>query len=138
MAEVDLEPRHFALMRAIEANEGRSQNFLVELLRIPASSMVSLVDALEERGLVARRVHPSDRRSRTLHVTGVGRRLLTRATTLAMALEQRICAGLTPEERLTMIERLQLVASNMDVIEGVHPDVGLGHHAPSWTEEPPV
>lgn len=135
MSEVGLEPRQFALMRAIDANEGQSQNFLVDMLRIPASSMVALVDHLEVRGLVERRVHPSDRRARTLHVTGVGRTVLEKATALAMALEQRICAGLTPEQRLELIERLQHVGVNLDVIEGVHPDVALGHEAPNWTEE---
>lgn len=135
MAEVQLEPRQFALMRAIEAHEGQSQNFLVELLRIPASSMVALIDHLEGRGLVERRVHPSDRRARTVHVTRAGRTLLTKATGMAMALEQRICAGLAPDERLSVIERLQHVARNLDVIEGVHPDIALGHDAPNWTEE---
>ncbi len=138
MAEVGLEPRHFALMRAIAANEGQSQNFVVDLLRIPASSMVSLVDHLEDRGLIERRVHPADRRSRTLHVTDVGSTLLEKATTLAMALEQKICAGMSPEQRWELIERLQLVGRNLDVIEGVHPDVALGHEAPSWTEHPGV
>ena len=136
MADVGLEPRHFALMRAIAANEGQSQNFLVDMLRIPASSMVSLVDHLEQRGLVERRVHPADRRARTLHVTGVGNKVLDKATTLAMALEQRICAGLSAEQRMELIERLQFVGRNLDVIEGVHPDVALGHSAPSWTEDP--
>jgi DNA-binding MarR family transcriptional regulator len=134
MAGVELEPRHFALLRAIEANEGQAQNTLVEQLRIPPSSMVSLVDHLEERGLVERRVHPSDRRSRTLHLTADGHALVTEATSRAMALESRLCAGLTAEERLDLIERLQHVGANLDVVEGVHPDVALGHRAPSWTE----
>lgn len=138
MAEVELEPRQFALMRAIAANQGQSQNFLVDMLRIPASSMVALVDHLEERGLVERRIHEADRRARTLHVTAVGQALLLRATGMAMALEQRICAGLTAEERSELIGRLQQVGQNLDVIEGVHPDVALGHDAPNWTEEPGI
>jgi DNA-binding MarR family transcriptional regulator len=134
MAGVELEPRHFALLRAIEASEGQAQNALVERLRIPPSSMVSLVDHLEERGLVERRVHPSDRRSRTLHLTTDGRQLVAEATSRAMALESRLCAGLTDAQRLELVERLQRVARNLDVVDGVHPDVALGHHAPSWTE----
>lgn len=134
MAGVDLEPRHYALLRAVEASEGQAQNALVERLRIPPSSMVSLVDHLEERGLVERRVHPSDRRSRTLHLTAAGRKLVTEATSRAMALESRLCAGLTGMEQLGLIEQLQHVGRNLDVVEGVHPDVALGHHAPSWTE----
>lgn len=138
MASISLEPRHYALMRAIEAAEGQPQSALVEHLRIPASSMVSLVDHLEERGLVERRVHPTDRRSRTLHVTPAGRDLLAEATTKAMALEQKLCQGLSVAQRQEMIGRLQQVGRNLEVIEGVHPDVALGHHAASWTEDAPL
>lgn len=134
MAGVELEPRHFALMRAIEAIEGRPQSALAETLQIPASSMVSLVDHLEERGLVERRVHPADRRSRTLHVTAAGRARLVEATARAMALEGLLCEGLSPEDRLTLIDRLQRVGRNLEVVRGVHPDVAFGHHGPSWTE----
>lgn len=134
MAGVELEPRHFALLRAIEVHEGQAQNALVERLQIPASSMVSLVDHLEERGLVERHVHPSDRRSRTLHLTDPGKKLVAEAGARAFALESKLCAGLTSDERLTLIGWLQHVGRNLEVVEGVHPDVALGHHAPSWTE----
>jgi DNA-binding MarR family transcriptional regulator len=134
MAGVDLEPRHFALMRAIEAAEGQPQSALADILQIPASSMVSLVDHLEERGLLERRVHPADRRSRTLHVTPAGRERLVEATARAMDLEGQLCRGLSEAERLALIGRLQDVGRNLEVVQGVHPDVALGHHAPSWTE----
>lgn len=121
MAEFELEPRHFALMRSILANEGSSQNFLVELLRIPASSMVSVIDHLEERGLVERQVNPLDRRSRNLVLTPLGRRVLGQATEKAMELEMKICAGLTAGERDELIKRLSRVAKNLDIFEGIHP-----------------
>jgi len=49
MAEVELEPRQFALMRAIAACEGQSQNAIGGWLRIPASSMVAVIDHPEAR-----------------------------------------------------------------------------------------
>jgi DNA-binding MarR family transcriptional regulator len=136
MAEVELEPRHFALMRAIATDEGLSQNALVEQLRIPASSMVSVIDHLEVRGLVERRVHPADRRSRTLHVTALGREVLTRAISMAIELETQICAGMSDLERTSLIDRLQLVAKNLDIVEGVHPaNMDHGESAPAWAEQ---
>lgn len=134
MAEVDLEPRQFALMRAIDAYAGQSQNAIGGWLRIPASSMVGVVDHLEARGLVERQPHPSDRRSRTLHITARGREILARATQLAMGLEQTICRGLTPEERQVLLDRLVLVADNLGLIQGLHPDTAGGQGLPHWTD----
>lgn len=130
MAEVELEPRQFALMRAIEASEGQTQNSIGEWLRIPPSSMVAVIDHLETRGLVERHLHPTDRRSRTLHMTDEGRRILERATELAMGLEATICRGLTTEERQRLLEMLMLVTDNLGLVQGLHPGMPKGHGSP--------
>ena len=135
MAEVDLEPRHFALLRAITAYEGRSQNAIGTALRIPASSMVAVIDHLEGRGLVERRPHVSDRRSRTLHLTAAGGAALARATELAMGLEQTICAGLGTDEREDLLGMLGRVADNLGLTQGLHP--GTAGHPPDHDHSPP-
>ncbi|HUC38328.1 MAG TPA: MarR family transcriptional regulator [Acidimicrobiales bacterium] len=134
MSELDLEPRQFALMRAIGAAEGLSQNAVGEWLRIPPSSMVAVIDHLEGRGLVERRPHRSDRRSRTLHLTSSGREVLARATELAMGLEQTICQGFAPGERLELIEMLSRVIDNLGLVQGLHPDTSSGHGSAHWTD----
>ena len=121
MAELGLEPRHFALLRSIVAHEGESQSALAEHLSIPPSSMVAIVDQLEERGLVERRVHVSDRRARTLHLTDAGDDVVQRATELAMELESTVCRGLSDEQRSDVIERLHRIGANVGVTRGVHP-----------------
>jgi DNA-binding MarR family transcriptional regulator len=136
MAEVDLEPRQFALMRAIEASEGHSQNAVAEWLRIPASSMVALIDQLEERGLIERRLHPTDRRSRTLHTTRAGRELLESATELAMGLELTICAGIEEAERSRMLDLLARVADNLGLVQGLHPGATAVHGSQDLTNPP--
>jgi DNA-binding MarR family transcriptional regulator len=121
MAEVDLDPRQFALMRAIQASEGHSQNAVGEWLRIPPSSMVALVDHLEERGLVERRPHPTDRRSRTLHMTSRGRQALERATDLTIEFEKTICRGFDESDRTKLLDLLSAVADNLGLVQGLHP-----------------
>lgn len=134
MHDVDLEPRQFALMRAIEQSEGQSQNAVAERLRIPPSSMVAVIDDLEGRGLVERRAHASDRRTRTLHLTTKGRRVLLRATELAMGFEAVMCEGMTPAERMDLVTRLSGVARNLGLVTGLHPDTSTGHGSPHWTD----
>ena len=121
MADVDLDPRQFALMRAIHASEGHSQNAVGEWLRIPPSSMVALVDHLEERGLVERRPHPTDRRSRTLHMTPAGTKMLETATQLTIEFEQTICSGFDETDRTRLLDLLSAVADNLGLVQGLHP-----------------
>lgn len=128
LEEVVLEPRHFALMRAIEAAENRSQQLLAERLQIPPSSMVALLDQLEERGIVARHLDASDRRVRIVELTEAGREVLARAMHVAMATEQRICEGFDFDQRELLISMLQVVAANLGLAPGVHPDSAPGVH----------
>src|SRR5581483_9559031 len=76
---LSLEPREFALLRAVAPAEGASQQAIGERLQIPASRMVAFVDALEARGLLERRPNPNDRRARALYLTDDGRALLASA-----------------------------------------------------------
>ena len=76
---LELEPGEFALLRAVAANEGESQNALAERLHISPSWMVSIVDELERRELLQRTPHARDRRVRNLHLTTAGKKLLRQA-----------------------------------------------------------
>jgi DNA-binding MarR family transcriptional regulator len=134
MAEVELDPRQFALMRAIDASEGLSQNAVSEWLRIPPSSMVAVVDSLEARGLVERRPHPSDRRSRILHITVDGRKVLDSATQHAIGLEQTVCADFSPNQRQKLLDMLARVADNLELVQGLHPDMAKAHGSPHQSD----
>lgn len=117
---LELEPREFALLRAVAASEGQSQQAIGERLQIPSSRMVAFVDALEARGLIERRHNPADRRTRALHLTADGRELMNRAFALAVAHEQRLCAQLSDLEREHLLELLQRVAGQLGLPPGVH------------------
>lgn len=117
---LDLEPREFALLRAVAASEGQSQQAIGERLQIPSSRMVAFVDALEVRSLIERRHNPADRRTRALHLTSAGRELMNRAFALAVAHEQRLCAELSESERERLLELLQRVGAQLGLPPGVH------------------
>lgn len=138
MREIDLEPRQFALMRAIRQLEGQSQNAIAEHLRIPRSSMVAVIDHLEGRGLVERRPHPSDRRTHALFLTPRGGKVLRRGMELGMGFEAVVCAGFEPQERAELMARLTRIAGNLGLVIGLHPDTSTGQGTPHWTDEQPA
>jgi DNA-binding MarR family transcriptional regulator len=127
LAPLGLEPREFALLRAVQATEGQSQHTIGERLRIPPSRMVAFIDALEVRRLIERRSNPSDRRARALHLTADGRDLLDRAFVEAVAHERNICGDLSEDEREQLLELLSRVAVRLGLAPGVH--AAMGHSA---------
>jgi DNA-binding MarR family transcriptional regulator len=120
LAPLGLEPRQFALLRRVASLEGGSQQALGELLGIPPSRMVALVDELEARSLLERRPSPSDRRAHALHLTTAGKRLLTKATALAAAFEVELTQDLAEAERAQLIEWMGRIAERLGVPAGVH------------------
>jgi DNA-binding MarR family transcriptional regulator len=120
LAPLELEPREFALLRAVGASEGQSQHAIGGRLQIPASRMVAFVDALQGRGLLERRQNPEDRRARALHLTEDGRSLLNRALALAVAHERDLCADITEQDRELLIDLLQRVGGRLGLPTEAH------------------
>ena len=67
-----LTPGHVKLMMKLEEGEGRAMGSLAQSFHCDASTMTWLVDRLEERGLVERRMLPSDRRVKSVALTPQG------------------------------------------------------------------
>lgn len=120
LAPLQLEPREFALLRAVGVAEGKSQQAIGERLQIPPSRMVAFIDALEARGLIERRHNPEDRRTRALHLTGAGHDLLGRAFARAVEFERSLCAGLSDAEREQLLALLERVGAELGLPPGVH------------------
>jgi DNA-binding MarR family transcriptional regulator len=120
LAPLGIEPRDFGLLRAIAQTEGESQRAIGQSLNIPPSRMVTLIDDLESRRLVRRRPHPSDRRAHALYLTPAGKRLLGKATAVAMEVETVLCAGLVAAEREQLLSLLGRLAAG-SAPRGVHP-----------------
>jgi DNA-binding MarR family transcriptional regulator len=65
---------------------------------VDRTTMVALLDALERKGLVARRPDPADRRRNVVELTSGGRKTLRRATRASDQAEARLLAGLDDAE----------------------------------------
>jgi DNA-binding MarR family transcriptional regulator len=115
LAPLGIEPRHVGLLRSVAAVEGQSQQALGEMLHIPKSRMVWLVDDLEEHGLVERRRNPTDRRAYALYLTPTGRRRLGEAMEISAQHEAELLADLQPDERGQLIALLRRVAATQGI-----------------------
>jgi DNA-binding MarR family transcriptional regulator len=109
LAGEDLTPRRFALMLALEAGGPRSQQSLGELLRIDRTTMVAVIDELEERGLVERRRDPRDRRVWAVHLTDGGREALEVGRRHAVDVEAALLAPFADADRERLRDMLRVV-----------------------------
>jgi DNA-binding MarR family transcriptional regulator len=97
------------------ANSGpMSAGELANRERVQPPSMTKVLANLEERGLVRRAVHPSDKRQAIIEITDAGRALLESERRSRDAWLSRRLAELTPEERAL----LQDVVPILDKLAG--------------------
>jgi DNA-binding MarR family transcriptional regulator len=119
-----VEPRAYAVMKALSEDDGRSQRELSTQLGIHRNVMVSVVDKLERDGLVKRMPHPADRRAFAVTLTGKARDLLPKLDAQGIAQEDEITASLTDAERKAVLQHLQQMSTAAGLIPGVHPKLG--------------
>jgi DNA-binding MarR family transcriptional regulator len=105
-----LRPPHFGVLTLIDAHPGSAQQELVSRSLIDASSMVAVIDELEQMGLAERRRHPDDRRKHAVHLTARGRRTLERARESAVKMAQEVFAPLDADELETLRRLLRKLA----------------------------
>jgi DNA-binding MarR family transcriptional regulator len=109
-----LRPPHFGVMTLIATDPGITQQELAGRSLIDPSSMVAVVDELEELGYAERRTHPGDRRKHAMYLTAEGQRVLKRARAAAMKTAKEVLAPLDPDEVETLRRLLRKVAGVED------------------------
>ena len=102
-----LRPPQFGVLTLIDAEPGSTQRHLVSRSMIDPSSMVAVLDELEELGLAERRPHPTDRRKHAIHLTAAGTKTLAKARDAAIEQARAMFAPLDDGEveTLTMLLR---------------------------------
>lgn len=73
--EQKLTPLEIGILNIMEWEPGASLKEIVEYLNAPNSTVTGAVDRLEKRGIVARSIHPRDKRSFALEFTNLGQKI---------------------------------------------------------------
>jgi DNA-binding MarR family transcriptional regulator len=120
----ELEPRAYAVLKALSEDDGRSQRELSTRLGIHRNVMVTVIDKLESQGLVTRMPHPGDRRAFAVTLTEKARGLLPALDAQGRAQEDEITATLTAAERKQVLQYLQRMSAAAGLTPGVHPKLG--------------
>jgi DNA-binding MarR family transcriptional regulator len=109
MAPFGLRPVDFSVLTLIAHNPGITSRQICSALDILPPNLVGMIRSLDERGLIERRPHPSDRRAQGLHLSPVGRKMQKEAQATATELERDVAYRLSAKELESLKELLQRV-----------------------------
>jgi DNA-binding MarR family transcriptional regulator len=99
LASLGLSPKGLGALSILSEEGPLSQQRLGARQGIDRTTMVAVVDELEQGGLVERRRDPGDRRAYSLQATPKGRRVLEEAVESAARAEEEFLAVIPAQER---------------------------------------
>src|SRR5271157_212881 len=106
----------FGVLEALLHKGPLPVNTLGAKMRLTSGSITALVDRLERKGLVARRADPADRRTRVVHLTPAGHKLISCAFADHEAAMERATSGLSPAEREQAAELLKKLGLHAEAL----------------------
>ncbi len=111
LAPTGVNARELAVMLLLDGHEPESQQQAARRLGVDRTTMVGLLDGLEDKGLVARQADADDRRRNVVGMTEAGQRTLTKARAASDEAERRLLGELSGTEALRLRELLGRVAA---------------------------
>jgi DNA-binding MarR family transcriptional regulator len=106
-AGYDLTPVQYAALAAVKAHKGIDQATLAGLIAYDRTTIGGVVDRLEQKGLVSRRVSKEDRRARVLEITSAGKRTLIGIEPAVAAAQKSMLRGLDASESAQLLRLLR-------------------------------
>ncbi|MBV1866370.1 MAG: MarR family transcriptional regulator [Marinosulfonomonas sp.] len=102
---LDLTLQQFTIMMTVLETDGQTQTEIGNKFDAPPYAISRALDQLEAAGYLERRVHPSSRRTRTIHATPRGRKLGPQLFSIVGEVNKELVAPFTDKER-AMFEKL--------------------------------
>ena len=106
--------RDWLVLAVLDDGQQRTQLELSRVVCVDKTTLISVLDRLEQHELVVRTVHPTDRRVRIPQITPTGRRVYAKFATARDAAEARALAGVSGEDRALLLDLLARIADRQD------------------------
>lgn len=104
----------FAVLTAVDAAPGHDQSAMASAVALDTSTMADVARRLEGRGLLVRRTAADDGRRKLLYLTEDGVRVLRGAEDRVEALNKRLFAYHSDDERERLIRELTALADHWE------------------------
>jgi MarR family transcriptional regulator, lower aerobic nicotinate degradation pathway regulator len=104
-------PVQYAALNQVARSPGVDQRTLARSIGLDTSTIASVIDRLEARGLMERQASPEDRRVRLLGLTEAGHALLAAVAPDVLKAQERMLHPLSRTERAEFMRMLRAVVT---------------------------
>jgi DNA-binding MarR family transcriptional regulator len=106
--------RDWLVLAALDDGQHRTQLELSRVVCVDKTTLISVLDRLEQHELIVRTVDPSDRRVRIPQITSTGRRVYAKFATARDVAEARALEGMDRADRALLLDLLARIAERHD------------------------
>jgi len=114
MDQIGLHRAQATVLCRLFVQDGLTQTEIAEQLGVQGATVTTMLQRMEEAGLVARRRDPDDNRLVRVYLTDAGRRLERDINSQFTKVEEATFAGLSPQDRASLRRMLQQMLRNMN------------------------
>ena len=113
-AGYDITPEQFGVLARLREQEGINQSQLGEKMLKDRHNLTRILNLLEKRGCVERRLDSTDKRIYRLYLTEGGRDLQEKLTPIVTGHLDQVLDGLTTDDRKSMRRILEHIVGNIE------------------------
>ena len=112
--------RDWLVLAALDDGTQRTQLELSRMICVDKTTLITVLDRLEQQELVVRQVDPADRRVRIPCITAAGRKAHAKFATARDAAESSALDGIEPEQRALLLDLLGRIANRQSLPQPAH------------------
>ncbi len=119
---VDISWTGFVVMWVVWIADGLETRRAAESAAISKATLTGVVNTLQGRGWIERRIHDDDRRLVVLHLTRSGNALMNELFPKFNAIESRVVRDISPGRRKAMTQSLRKIVTTIESAERSSPN----------------
>lgn len=109
----DITPDQFVVLLKLWENDGLTQNELSQRTCKNKSNLTRILDGMEKRNLIYRKVSKEDRRSFNIHLTQSGWAMEEELVPIAVYIEERVFAGIAFAQKEQLKDIFKKMSDNI-------------------------
>ena len=114
--QLGLTSAHWKVILALNISDGLTQKELADKIYVDGSTLVPVIDKMEQNGLVQRRADPKDRRINRIFLTPKSESTVDSIILIVLKLRKMIYRGISEDEINSVRKILDTIIKNSDTI----------------------